>query len=55
MAPAAGPDPASQLKATRRRYASEAAPADHPGDHLRNVYASPTRREEPEGRHAING
>ena len=55
MAPSASPDPASQLKATPARYASEAAPANNPGGRLRNPCASPTRREDPEGRHAIDG
>ena len=31
MAPAADPDPASQLKTTPARYASEAPPANKPG------------------------
>ena len=55
MAPAEDPDLATQLKATPARYASEAAVANNPASRLGNPYASPTRREDPEGRHAVDG
>ncbi len=55
MAPAADPDPASQLKATPARYASKAAPPNNPGDRFQNPCASPTWHEDPEGRNAIDG